>query len=206
MDMKKRSRQYSFNRLVCSAVAYCVVGAGVMAWAGDPVSPEPAEKPTAVVGAVSNSLRQPIVWTNHLSLKAEPTDRYRIEYSLKYYESPPGGLGDQTTWAAGYLTNSLADERAWTNRVSLGAQSGDAEAQVSLAICLHDGRHGFPTNTIQAYKWAVIAASQGQSARAQFVARRLLNDWRTGMSTNDVAAGEAAAAEALSARGKKKQE
>jgi hypothetical protein len=206
MHMKKSFRQPSFIILACSSVVYCIASAGVVAWAGNPVSPEPPEKPAAIVGAVSNDFGQPIVWTNHLSLGAEPTDRYRLEYSQKYYASPADAPGKETTWAAGYVTNGVAYDRAWTNRVGLAAQSGDADAQVSLAICLHDGRHGFPTNTIQAYKWAAIAASQSLSAHAQYVARRLLNDWRPAMSTNDVAAGEAAAAAALGTRDKKKQE
>lgn len=82
----------------------------------------------------------------------------------------------------------------------LAAESGDAQAQVGLAICLHDGMHGFATNRVQAYKWAAVAASQGYRK-----AEQLVNEWQASMSPKDVAAGKAAAA-AFTPHDKKKHD
>lgn len=177
--MKTGCYQNSFSMLVCSFVACWLVGAG-SARAGDLIQLKPPGERNWASGSASNSVGQPIVWSNRLSLTLEP--------------------GDKTTWVAGYVTNSVEHEKAWTNRVSLAAESGDAEAQVSLAICLHDGRHGFSTNRVQAYKWAAVAASQGH-----YKAKHLVDDWQASMSPKDVAAGKAAAA-AFTPRDKKKQD
>jgi TPR repeat protein len=173
-------KHWNHRAVACSAVTWLLIAAAVEAPAGEPGPVGAPEEGGGTSRSMDNSLGQPIVYTDHLSLTRRPGD---------------------VTWAAGYDTNRVS-----TNGVSVAAQSGDAEAQVSLAVWLHDGRHGFPTNTIQAYKWAVIAASQNQSAHAQYAARHLLDEWRPAMSTNDVAAGEAAAAAARSARDKKKQQ
>jgi hypothetical protein len=176
--MKEHSGEITSSILVCSSLACWLVGAAA-ARAGDLIQLKPPAERTWASGSVSNSVGQPIVWTNHLSLTAEP--------------------GGEPTWVAGYVTNSVEHERAWTNRVSLAAESGDADAQASLALCLHDGRHGFSTNLVQAYKWAAVAAAHGH-----YKAKRLVDEWQASMSPKDVAAGKAAAA-AFTPRDKKKQ-
>jgi hypothetical protein len=106
----------------------------------------------------------------------------------------------ERTWVTGYVTNAAEREKVWTNRVSQAAESGDAAAQVSLAICLHDGMHGFSTNRVQAYKWAALAAVHGD-----YKAKHLVEEWQASMSPKDVAAGKAAAA-AFTPRDKTKQD
>jgi hypothetical protein len=73
------------------------------------------------------------------------------------------------------------------------------KSQVCLAICLHDGMHGFSTNRVQAYKWAAVAASQGH-----YKAKHLVEEWQASLSPKDVAAGKAAAA--FVPRDKRKQD
>ncbi len=177
--MKKHPHQDSFTILLSALVACWLASAALPGRADDLVQLKPSETPGAASASVSNTLGQPIVWTNHLSLRVEP---------------------GETTWVAGYVTNNAEQEKAFTNRVSQAAEAGDAEAQVSLALCLHDGRHGFRTNRVQAYKWAAVAASQGHSK-----AKRLVAEWQASMSTNDVAAGKAAAM-AFTPQGKRQQD
>jgi TPR repeat protein len=49
------------------------------------------------------------------------------------------------------------------------AESGDAEAQTSLAVCLYDGKHGISIDHAEAYKWATVASSQNQKAAKYLV-------------------------------------
>jgi tetratricopeptide (TPR) repeat protein len=41
------------------------------------------------------------------------------------------------------------------------AESGDSAAQLRLAKCFYEGRQGFITNRVEAYKWATIVAEDG---------------------------------------------
>lgn len=41
------------------------------------------------------------------------------------------------------------------------AEKGDPSAQTTLAECLFAGSQGLATNRVEAFKWAVVAASQG---------------------------------------------
>jgi TPR repeat protein len=52
------------------------------------------------------------------------------------------------------------------------AESGDGEAQTSLAMCLYDGKHGISIDHAEAYKWATVASSQNQKA-AKYLAQEL---------------------------------
>ena len=138
--MKTHSYQNLFSTLVCSFVVCWLLGAAPMRAGGlDQLKP-PGEK-TGAAPYSTNTFEAHFVDTNRLKLKLEPNGK--------------------TSWVAGYATDIVVDEKAWTNHVNLAAESGDAQAQVSLAICLHDGMHGFATNRVQAYKWAAVAASQG---------------------------------------------
>lgn len=150
------------------------VGAAPMR-AGDLDQLKPPGDQTKAAGYSTNTFEEHFIVTNHLKLRLEPRN--------------------ETSWVAGYVTNSVDHENAWTNRVRLAAESGDAQAQVSLAIWLHDGTHGFSTNRVQAYKWAVVAAWQGY-----YKARHLVEEWQASMSPKDVAAGKAAAASAFAPR------
>jgi len=177
--MKQQSNENSLSIFVCSSTA-CWLVAAAAAQAGDLLQLKPPPEQTWASGSISNTVGQPIVWTNHLSLRVEPSG--------------------ERTWVAGYVTNAAEQEKVWTNRFSQAAESGDADAQVSLALYLHDGRHGFPTNRVQAYKWAAVAAAHGH-----YKAKRLVDEWQASMSPKDVAAGKAAAA-AFTPRDKKKQD
>jgi hypothetical protein len=166
--------RYSNHMLACSTTACLLVSATVATRGGDAGPPGHLETGNEISRSATNTFGRPIVYTNRLSLTLGPDDR--------------------SSWSAGYDTN-----RVWTNDVPLVAQSGNAEAQVRLAKCLHDGTHGFPTNAVQAYALAAIAASQGQDE-----AKHLVEQWQATMSAKDIAAGKAAAA-ALAHGDRKKQ-
>ncbi len=123
--MKAHSYQNSFSALVCSLAACWLVSAASVR-GGDLDQLKPTGEQTGATGHSTNTLEEHFINTNRLKLRLEPRG--------------------ETSWVAGYVTNSVEHEKAWTNRVSLAAESGDAQAQVSLAICLHDGLHGFATN------------------------------------------------------------
>jgi hypothetical protein len=179
MQLKTHTYQNSFSALVCSLVACWFLGLAPIR-AGDLNQLKPPGEQTRAAGYSTNTFEEHFVDTNRLKLRLEPSGK--------------------TSWAAGYVTDIVVDEKAWTNRVSLAAESGDTQAQVSLAMCLHDGMHGFATNRVQAYKWAAVAASQGY-----YKAKRLVEEWQASMSPEDVAAGKAAAG-AFTPRDKKKQD
>jgi len=73
-------------------------------------------------------------------------------------------------------------------KLKQAAESGDAVAQFQLGTCLYDGKHGVATNYVEAYKWIIIAATNGQEE-----AKYLLSEMDLFLSSNDVAAGRAAA-------------
>lgn len=68
------------------------------------------------------------------------------------------------------------------------AESGDATAQMNLAMCFYDGRHGVSTNYLAAYKWADLAASQKQKG-----ATYLIRELELFMTPQQIAEGRAAA-------------
>jgi TPR repeat protein len=68
------------------------------------------------------------------------------------------------------------------------AESGDADAQSSLAMCFYDGKHGVSANYVEAYKWAILAASQNQK-----VAKHLVREMELFIARNDLAEGRTAA-------------
>ena len=41
------------------------------------------------------------------------------------------------------------------------AESGNARAQLRLGTCLYDGRHGVPASPAEAYKWTLLAVTNG---------------------------------------------
>jgi hypothetical protein len=68
------------------------------------------------------------------------------------------------------------------------AESGDAVAQMQFAACLYDGKHGVAANDVEAYKWALVASSNGQPN-----AKYLVREMELFMAPKEMADGKAAA-------------
>jgi TPR repeat protein len=72
------------------------------------------------------------------------------------------------------------------------AEGGDPKAQMRLASLFYSGPLGMPKDPVQACKWAIVAATNGQSQ-----ANYLLREMELFLSQQQKAEGEAAAKEFL---------
>ena len=87
--------------------------------------------------------------------------------------------------------NTVINEVPWDSDVAKlrqAAEAGDAVAQLQLGTRLYETRHGLTTNNVEAYKWATIAASNGQPA-----AKYLVREMDLFLTPKEVADGKAAA-------------
>ena len=79
------------------------------------------------------------------------------------------------------------------SKLQRAAAAGDAAAQVQLATCLYEGKQGFRTNYIEAYKWAAVAAASGETT-----AKYLVREMELFIAPQDLSAGKAASKSILS--------
>jgi TPR repeat protein len=82
----------------------------------------------------------------------------------------------------------------YTNGMKIGiyrkrAETGDLDAQERLASALWEDS---PTNHVEAYKWAAIAASQGRKS-----GKDLVREFELFMTLDEVAQGKAASAKRI---------
>jgi hypothetical protein len=86
-------------------------------------------------------------------------------------------------------------ENVNVDQLRRAAESGNAQAQLRLGTCLYDGKHGVPASPAEAYKWTLLAVTNGVRE-----ARYLAGEMEVFLTAEQLKQGRSAAAAFVSSK------